>query len=204
MMMAVDPRPAATVIVAREAPSGIEVLMVRRSSISRFAPGVVVFPGGVVDDQDAELARAWFGSADHAPAACALRELAEETGLVLTRSGLMGAPGTMPGAPGLPAPALDQIREIARWVAPEFLPVRFDARFFALSSDRDLDPTPDGVETDRAWWTKPAEVLASREAGATPLLWPTLKMLEALAACRTVGEVFALHVEQVAPPVKQS
>src|SRR6185503_5708000 len=128
--MTMDPRPAATVIVARQQPhTDVEVLVVRRSAISRFAPGFVVFPGGVVEDGDASRAAAWFGSAQEAPRACALRELAEETGLVLTADGLLAAPGRLPGEPGLPAPAAEQVPEVARWIAPATLTVRFDARF---------------------------------------------------------------------------
>jgi 8-oxo-dGTP pyrophosphatase MutT (NUDIX family) len=197
-----DPRPAATVIVARPGPPrGVEVLVLRRSAISRFAPGFVVFPGGTVEDDDASRALAWFGSADEAARVCALRELAEETGLVLTGAGLTAAPGALPGDLGLPAPVIGRIHEIARWIAPEFLPVRFDARFFALAADHGLDPRPDGVETDLAWWARPQDVLAASRAGTVQLLWPTLKMLEALAVCGTVQDVLDLRVDQVGPPL---
>jgi hypothetical protein len=70
-----EPRPAATVIVARPAPGGVEVLALRRSDRSRFAPGFVVFPGGVIESKDRELAVSLFGDPEEAPRACALREL---------------------------------------------------------------------------------------------------------------------------------
>ena len=54
-------RPAATVIVARSARDGVEVLMVRRGRANRFAAGFVVFPGGVVEPGDRELAARLFG-----------------------------------------------------------------------------------------------------------------------------------------------
>ena len=41
------PRPAATVLLLRDAPEGVEVLMTRRSPTASFAPGAYVFPGGV-------------------------------------------------------------------------------------------------------------------------------------------------------------
>src|SRR6266571_5289633 len=54
------PRPAATIVLARAAPGhGVEVLVLRRSEASRFAPGFVVFPGGAEDPDDDELARRW-------------------------------------------------------------------------------------------------------------------------------------------------
>lgn len=48
-------RPAATVIIAREAPeteSGFEIFMLRRTSGAAFAGGMFVFPGGRVDSDD--------------------------------------------------------------------------------------------------------------------------------------------------------
>jgi 8-oxo-dGTP pyrophosphatase MutT (NUDIX family) len=199
----VDPRPAATVVVVRHvAKTGpIEVLVVRRSEDSRFAPGVVVFPGGNVEPGDESLSLRWFGSADERERACAVRELAEETGLALTATGLRERPGRMPGDPDLPPPGLAQLPEIARWIAPESLPVRFDAPFFAVDAGSgDVTPRADGVEADRAWWAEPAGVLRGHDRGEVALLWPTQRMLEVLASCRSVEEVVGLRVEQVAPP----
>src|SRR2546430_7900299 len=101
-------RPAATIVVARPGVrGGVEVLALRRSPASRFAPGFVVFPGGVIEDGDAGLARRWVGREQDLARACALRELAEETGLVLTEHGLVEAPGLLPGAEGLPPPPVE-------------------------------------------------------------------------------------------------
>lgn len=198
-------RPAATVVVAREpqvtgAGPGVEVLVLRRSRRSRFAPGFVVFPGGVVEPQDEELAAGWFGTPAEAARACALRELAEETGLVLTAGGLVEAPGELPGDPGLAAPPADLVRDMARWVAPDFLPVRFDARLFALVAPPNLTPRPDGLEIEHAWWSTPAAVLERHDGIDVGLMWPTLKTLEALTSCHSVDDVLNLRVEQVGPP----
>src|SRR6266851_3445618 len=46
------PRPAATVLLVRDGPSGLEVLMVTRNVASDFASGALVFPGGRVDAAD--------------------------------------------------------------------------------------------------------------------------------------------------------
>lgn len=57
MIRRVSIRPAATIVVVREGPgAGFEVLVLRRSRRSRFAPGFVVFPGGVVEPHDEEAA----------------------------------------------------------------------------------------------------------------------------------------------------
>jgi glyoxylase-like metal-dependent hydrolase (beta-lactamase superfamily II)/8-oxo-dGTP pyrophosphatase MutT (NUDIX family) len=63
-------RPAATVLLLRDTPQGIEVLMTRRSATASFAPGAYVFPGGVIDPGET-------------PEAAAVRESFEELGLKL-------------------------------------------------------------------------------------------------------------------------
>ena len=65
------PRPAASVIMLRDAGKGLEVLLVKRNPEARFMGGAWVFPGGSVHDGDG------------GPEGAALRELAEEAGLRL-------------------------------------------------------------------------------------------------------------------------
>jgi 8-oxo-dGTP pyrophosphatase MutT (NUDIX family) len=206
IMARVDVRPAATVVVARaragpdgSAP-GIEVLVLRRSAGSRFAPGFVVFPGGVVEPGDEALAERWFGSPDEVARACAIRELAEETGLVMTRDGLVEAPGRQPGDEGLPPPPPQDVPEMARWIAPEILVRRFDARFFALPAEGGLTLHPQEAEVERAWWDTPDAVLDAAAEGTFSLMWPTMRTLQALTECRSVGDVMALRVAAEPPP----
>lgn len=45
-------RPAATVILVRDATEGYEIFMLRRTSAAAFAGGMFVFPGGRVDGDD--------------------------------------------------------------------------------------------------------------------------------------------------------
>jgi len=68
-------RPAASLILLRDAPAGAEVLLVRRNPAQRFMGGAWVFPGGAVHDEDAD------------EAAAALRELEEEAGIALADAG---------------------------------------------------------------------------------------------------------------------
>lgn len=56
--MPVDPVPAATVALLRDAPQGPEVLLVRRQEGAGPFPGASVFPGGMVDSEDANPALA--------------------------------------------------------------------------------------------------------------------------------------------------
>jgi len=48
-------RPAATVILLRDAPAGLEVFLMQRHRLSDVLGGAYVFPGGKVDAADAEL-----------------------------------------------------------------------------------------------------------------------------------------------------
>jgi glyoxylase-like metal-dependent hydrolase (beta-lactamase superfamily II)/8-oxo-dGTP pyrophosphatase MutT (NUDIX family) len=49
-----EPRPAATVVLLRNGPSGLEVLLTHRPPTMAFAPDVHVFPGGRVDPADSD------------------------------------------------------------------------------------------------------------------------------------------------------
>ena len=55
------PRPAATVMLIRDTADGIKVFLMRRHSAMDFVGGVMVFPGGGVDDRDRNADIAWFG-----------------------------------------------------------------------------------------------------------------------------------------------
>jgi len=196
-----EPRPAATVVVARPGESGVEVLLLRRAQASRFAPGYVVFPGGVVDPGDTSLAAAWFGESGEAVRACAVRELAEEAGLVLTSAGLrpLADGEAIESAVGAAPPGLADLREMARWLAPEILPKRFDAWFFSVAAPAGLGAKPDMIEVSEAWWERPADAMERHELWSS-LMWPTYRTLEALVLCSTVEQVLALRVEQASPP----
>ncbi len=174
--------------------------MERRAARSRFAPGFVVFPGGLVEPADQDHAVEWFEDPEEAPRACALRELYEETGLLLSASGLHRPSGGALGELGFSPPPPGMLPEIARWVAPPFLEVRFDARFYAAAAPPGLEPRADGVETAAVWWAAPNDVLTASNRGDAPLMWPTLVTLEELAECETVAEVLALRIEQIPPP----
>jgi 8-oxo-dGTP pyrophosphatase MutT (NUDIX family) len=54
-------RPAATVMLVRDVPGGLKIFLMRRHSKMEFAPGVIVFPGGGVDDRDRNADIAWAG-----------------------------------------------------------------------------------------------------------------------------------------------
>ena len=99
----VEPRPAATIVLLRDADAGVEVLLLRRNRSAGFVPGAYVFPGGGVDGTDAadetlafldgltpDGAAHRLGLFDADPPAiayylAALREAFEETGILVGR-----------------------------------------------------------------------------------------------------------------------
>ena len=192
-------RAAASVIAAREGARGPEVLVIERSLKSRFLPGYVAFPGGATDDADTKAAELWFGSTGEAPRACAVRELFEEVGLLLTAEGLGAGAARSLDLVAADPPSADQLPEIARWIAPEDVPVRFDARYYAVASSADVEPTPDGHEASLAWWVSPASLLEEWEGERRKLFWPTYLTLRALAACGSVDELVRLRIETREP-----
>jgi 8-oxo-dGTP pyrophosphatase MutT (NUDIX family) len=97
-MKEVKPLPAATVTLVRDAPRGLEVLMLQRNHSLAFMPGVHVFPGGAIDAaDDAPALHALCAGLDDAAASrrlglargglaywiAAIREAFEEAGILL-------------------------------------------------------------------------------------------------------------------------
>jgi glyoxylase-like metal-dependent hydrolase (beta-lactamase superfamily II)/ADP-ribose pyrophosphatase YjhB (NUDIX family) len=103
-------RPAATVVVVREAVIGLEVLLVQRAERGDHNSGAWVFPGGLVDaadgaaawmadpalaeglDEAALSARLGLASGGAAYVVAAARECLEEAGLAFVRDALGEAP----------------------------------------------------------------------------------------------------------------
>jgi 8-oxo-dGTP pyrophosphatase MutT (NUDIX family) len=98
-------RAAASVVMLRDAPAGLEVFLVKRHGLSDVLGGAYVFPGGKVDAQDAQLdTQTHLDAAPHALRAAlgepgqgeieaaaiyiaALREAFEETGVLYSNAG---------------------------------------------------------------------------------------------------------------------
>lgn len=93
----VVPKPAATVMLARDSAAGLELFLLRRVAGMAFAGGMTVFPGGGVDQRDADASVAWAGPAPswwaerfgcreslaRALVCAAVRETFEESGVLL-------------------------------------------------------------------------------------------------------------------------
>jgi 8-oxo-dGTP pyrophosphatase MutT (NUDIX family) len=176
-------RDAATIVLARRTGAGPQVLMGQRGSAAVFMPEKFVFPGGAVDADDfavtgdvapdAETLRLLTldAAAELGPALAraAVRELWEETGLMLGRADPEAARRAVPPgwagffAEGL-APNGAALRLIFRAVTPPGRPRRFDARFFladaAALAGRDDDFARAGEELAHLQWLDLADARA--------------------------------------------
>lgn len=85
-----DLLPAATILMLRDGPTGLETFMVVRHHQIDFASGALVFPGGKVDAGDSDVRHLCDGLGDAddvqvATMAGAIREAFEECGVLLAR-----------------------------------------------------------------------------------------------------------------------
>ena len=151
-------RSASTLIILRNFTSTPQVLMGQRGSTAAFMPNKFVFPGGAVDQADSTIRLAQpltdrcqtnlqqdsTGPTPETLAVAAIRELWEETGLML------GAHEAWQDAPDDWAefaragyrPSAENMYFFFRAITPPGAPRRFDARFFLVNADQlsgDLD-----------------------------------------------------------------
>lgn len=183
------PVPAATVMVLRDAPAGLQVLLMRRHARSGVLGGVHVFPGGKLDDADlpvhqvhpdAERLHAALAepALDRAMAVAlylaAVRETREECGLRL---------------------AVDRLWPWSRWITPRQPSVtnkRFDTRFFVTGAPEDQEAIHDNHEATEVLWTTPHEGLQRYWAGEIELAPPQIMSLAELARLGCVADALAL------------
>ncbi len=204
------PVPAATVILLRDGPTGPQVLMTRRSMRASFAPGVYVFPGGRLDDEDQRLAARHAdndaGIVEAGYAIAAIRESFEELGLLLARDAdgnwadsghimRMDRSGRQPFTRQLDneglVPALDALVWFSHWVTDRDIPRRFDTRFFVAAMPPGQSPVADQTEQFEPIWVNPVEALTRHEAGDFDLIFPTVRTLRQLGRFKSVSDLLA-------------
>lgn len=151
---------AATVVLLRETGEGCECLMLAKTEGQSFG-GLWVFPGGRVETSD--------GTGLEGARRAAVRELAEETGLVLDVRSLV---------------------PLSFWSPPPEAPKRYLTWFFVAQVPAGGPVVEvDGGEISDHVWTGPAAALASHGRGEIKLLPPTWITLHELAGLGTVAGV---------------
>jgi 8-oxo-dGTP pyrophosphatase MutT (NUDIX family) len=224
MVNRTEPAPSSTVVLARDATDSPEIFLVRRREKSAFGASHV-FPGGLIEDQDrhaycdSQLTEQMAcrclglstGALDYYSAA--IRELFEETGVLLVRD----ARGRMPPAAEVPTAdelaaarsrmlarelrwpdflerfdltlATDALTYFAFWITPEARRRRFSTRFFlAIMPDRQM-ARHDGSELTDSCWMTAAAALESAVRGELQLPPPTRATLRDLAALPSASEL---------------
>jgi 8-oxo-dGTP pyrophosphatase MutT (NUDIX family) len=180
--MAVEPRPASSVLVLRDGEDGIEILFVQRSQDLKFMGGAWVFPGGTLisadGDQGDDLAWKTAGA----------RETYEEARIRLDE-------------PAVLVP-------FSRWITPEMAPMRYDTRFYLALAPEGAEPAPDRREVDHAEWWTPAKALHLFVKDEADLHFPTIKQVEKIAQFEFAADALAaftdVEVETILPRVAAS
>ena len=205
-------RPAATVLLLRDGPNGVEVLMTRRSATASFAPGAYVFPGGGIDAADQAAhpharRRATQSDLHLTQAIAAIRESFEELGILLARHGNGQMANTADiAALDRQAPsenfaaqcvargltlAADEVFVLAHWITDRDLPRRFDVPFLVARMPDAQTPVADEQEQFEPVWVRPADALSRHEAGDFFIIFPTIRTLERLQHYASVDSVLA-------------
>ncbi len=205
-----DPAPlrhAATVLLLRDGPQGVEVLMTRRSMTASFAPGAYVFPGGGIDAADSlshskSTRRAAQSDLHLTQAIAAIRESFEELGVLLARRA-DGSHATTADIEALDrkAPFTEQCQRrglmlagaevftLAHWITDRDLPRRFDVPFLVARMPEGQTPVADESEQFEPLWVRPAAALERHAAGQFFIIFPTIRTLERLRHFTTVDAV---------------
>ncbi len=217
----VEPKPASTVLLARDGDAGIEVFMVKRHHKIDFASGAMVFPGGKVDEGDGDpaLRRRAAGGGDlndlmFSLQVAAVRETFEECAVLLARpagsSEIVDAERLRelePWAARLHAGevnmaefveaedlelALDRLVYFAHWVTPPLIPKRFDTHFFLVKAPGDQVAVHDGAESVDSTWIRPGDAIAEADADRVRLVFATRMNLTKLGRSDSTDEAIAM------------
>jgi 8-oxo-dGTP pyrophosphatase MutT (NUDIX family) len=210
----VVPAPSATLLLLRDGPEGIEVLMMERPAAAGFAAGAMVFPGGRTEPGDCELGRhcpSEHGIAEDALVfrIAAIRETFEECGVLLARHGGATLSAATLGelqqchsdargrgftafvaSAGIKL-AVDALVPFAHWITPVDRKKRFDTHFYLAMAPADQQAAHDGQEAMNTVWTTPDAALRAGEQGRYKLIFATLMNLDRLRRSRTVAEALA-------------
>jgi 8-oxo-dGTP pyrophosphatase MutT (NUDIX family) len=227
----VAPRPAATVVLARDVPAGgIEIYLVQRHASIGFMGGMHVFPGGKVCDGDALHAMracvgdaaelccdAWGDDVDagasFARTVAAARETFEEAGVLLGASApratldalrrrlLAGEAFATLLAEQSLTLQLASLQPFSRWITPESEPVRFDTSFFLARAPDGQEAEHDRMEAIDALWIAPTGALEASARGQIRLAPPTALTLESLRDAVSVEAAHALARSRPPPVV---
>lgn len=167
-----QPIPSATVVLLRDTPSGMKVLLLRRNSTIAYG-GSWVFPGGRVDAQEFHQAG---DDMLRAARLAAVRETAEEASVRIEE---------------------DSLVYFSHWTTPPTRPKRFSTWFF-LAPANEKAVQIDGGEIHDFGWHTPEQALAAQREGRIELLPPAFVSLSQLLPFRQAASALQ-HFRNVTP-----
>lgn len=224
-------RLAATVVLVRDTPLGLEVYVQERVAEMPTFPNTTVFPGGGVDPRDLgdssgiDTSR-WAEQLDmppeiaHGLVMAAVREVFEETGVLLARDrdGLMVSCTADHSAErqALESKELsfseflarheytlapELLRPFARWVGPEGEDVQFDAFSFVAQLPAGQECFGDTREASSTGWFAPSVLLGGWRTGLLRLVVPTWAQLKVLSMYTSTTELNNLLIDPDMTPI---
>ena len=220
----VTPRPAATILLVRDGADGLEVFMATRHQEASFMPGLLVFPGGRVDESDGDP-RIVDGLADEdrtlehlASRIGGIREAFEEADFLFARdsggTALISAArldslsdwrrrvhhreatlAEMTEAEKLSL-APSRLVPFAHWVTPRIRHKRFDTRFYLAEAPHGQEGAHDQRELVDSRWVRPLDAVAEADRGDVRLAFVTRSNLKLLARSPTVSDALRAAAER--------
>jgi 8-oxo-dGTP pyrophosphatase MutT (NUDIX family) len=222
-----EARLAASILILRDSPSGLEVLMVVRNKQIEFASGAMVYPGGRMMETDAPAHMAdrvtgldGLSEIEASLRVAAIREAFEEVGVLpaaMTANGPVQDTDIHPidqhrsgvdkGTVDFAAVLRDagivfDISNLVRFahiIAPKITPKRFNTHFYAVKAADNQTPRADGSEIMETVWIRPTEALELAAQGKREVMFPTRIVLWRLAGFETAQA--ALYGAQQEPPL---
>ena len=88
--------------------------------------------------------------------------------------------------------ATDQLAYISHWITPEIEKKRYNTRFFIAKSPKQY-ADHDGYEGIDSKWINPEQALLQMKQGKFPIIMPTIKSLELVAAYKSTNELLDLN-----------
>lgn len=154
---------ATTLLILEREDQECQVFVLKRQNRGGFLQDAIVFPGGVIEPED-------YLNQNDALKAAAVREIVEETGLVVDPATLCS---------------------FSWWITPKIEKRRFDTRFFVAPYPNNQIAKVNEEESQWGCLLTPSEILQRHENRHLRLLPPTLFCLERIKNCRTFAEVLA-------------
>lgn len=168
---------SATVVLLRDNNDQLEVLLLQKNQSINYG-GTWVFPGGVMEQTDTQLAAQLLGddSVESTAKVAAVRETKEESGIEL-----------MP----------QQLNSFAHWTTPKLMRKRYATWFFIADiSQLSTEVTIDHGEIVEARWLRPIDALKAQEKDEIRLNGPSFVTLSELAVCNDAAQALDFYQTQ--------